>query len=755
MDGGSLNTRVRSRPVAASSLSASSNTGAGVNNIINNSSNNNNNGSDEAIGIGIHHSGNNGNGVSKKPGRAVVDVRPGSMVRGAVLLFVMVLLLWHSSAIAAWFGLPATPDAFMYSRSSSSSARQQQERMAAMRRAPKSEINKYFDRVFVLNLGSRPDRWYNMQRILAQHGVVAERMIGINGRKDTMVMMQWAKYLARPLQTADERRYGKKVLRTPGTLAVLLSMANVIREAKRRDYQRILILQDDALPHNDLNRQFRRGIEAIQALEPNEWRLLYLGASQHVWRKTHAEFPVDPDTNEKSRGLGYYYTHAADGAFAIGIHASVYDLILDEVKRQDMPFDSGPLRKVCRVYPRSCFGFFPNVFVASLKESGSGKGARSQTQMAKKFKWDMSNYIGLDLFAQNQQEALVLGRPVRELPLVSVIMTGYNNADTVRVSMESIMNQTYPNLEIVYVDDASTDRLAQQVDMIAFGEGYARVPIKVLRNRANLGAYTSRNEALRWARGDIIAFQDSDDWSTPDRIERQVEPILAGRANVTLSLFVRTHLKQFDLSQGVDKFIQHIESVRTHTTMHGMLRTYCCASKLALVSLVVRRRAFDEVGRFADMRMGADAEWLERFLAHFQCMLMDDDESVHTLLGNMIDKIPGHYERVKDVLLYATDQATGLSRRITMRSASRSQFRESYRNGIRAQYPRCKLGAYDDRPFVIARDNWFDTIDAKWLHRNVESMRVSNKLLEPKSAVGGNSLNGDDYDDDNDKKTVG
>ncbi len=101
--------------------------------------------------------------------------------------------------------------------------------------------------------------------------------------------------------------------------------------------------------------------------------------------------------------------------------------------------------------------------------------------------------------------------------LVSVIMPSYNTAKYIGESIESVINQTYPNWELIIVDDCSTDDTEDVV------RGYLTDSrIRFLKNEKNSGAAISRNYALREAKGKWIAFLDSDDVWLPEKLETQI-----------------------------------------------------------------------------------------------------------------------------------------------------------------------------------------------------------------------------------------
>lgn len=100
--------------------------------------------------------------------------------------------------------------------------------------------------------------------------------------------------------------------------------------------------------------------------------------------------------------------------------------------------------------------------------------------------------------------------------LVSVIMPSYNTADYINIAIQSVQEQTYKNWELIVVDDCSTDN----TDKILLKISDER--IRVLKNETNLGAAASRNRALREAKGQWIAYLDSDDIWSPQKLEKQI-----------------------------------------------------------------------------------------------------------------------------------------------------------------------------------------------------------------------------------------
>jgi glycosyltransferase involved in cell wall biosynthesis len=108
-----------------------------------------------------------------------------------------------------------------------------------------------------------------------------------------------------------------------------------------------------------------------------------------------------------------------------------------------------------------------------------------------------------------------------EAPLVSVILPVYNGEKSVGDAIRSALCQTYRNIEVIVVDDGSTDATAAALQSIVATDGRLRV-----FSQANAGVARARNLGLSAARGEFIAPLDADDLWDPAKIERQVDRML-------------------------------------------------------------------------------------------------------------------------------------------------------------------------------------------------------------------------------------
>lgn len=105
-------------------------------------------------------------------------------------------------------------------------------------------------------------------------------------------------------------------------------------------------------------------------------------------------------------------------------------------------------------------------------------------------------------------------------PLVSVIMPVYNSQDFIKASVGSIVSQTYANWELLICDDGSTDNSYKLIEELRRGN---ESKMRVFKNETNLRLLKTRNRLLKLAVGELITFQDSDDYSDRFRLERMVK----------------------------------------------------------------------------------------------------------------------------------------------------------------------------------------------------------------------------------------
>lgn len=181
----------------------------------------------------------------------------------------------------------------------------------------------------------------------------------------------------------------------------------------------------------------------------------------------------------------------------------------------------------------------------------------------------------------------------RKGPLVSIIMPAFNAEATLCFAVESILKQSWKNIELVIVDDCSSDRTYELMQSLALSDGR----IKILRNELNLGPYISKNRALSVCEGEYITGHDADDWAHPERI-----------ANHMAYALENSHVKASALKMlriTAEGAFERL-SIPNQNSADGV-------AQVAFISTLFERKFFDkELGSWDCVKFGADSEIINR-----------------------------------------------------------------------------------------------------------------------------------------------
>ncbi|GGN53794.1 hypothetical protein GCM10010112_02940 [Actinoplanes lobatus] len=258
---------------------------------------------------------------------------------------------------------------------------------------------------------------------------------------------------------------------------------------------------------------------------------------------------------------------------------------------------------------------------------------------------------------------------------ITTIVTTYRPGPELITAVRSLVAQSWTNHEILVVDDGSGD---------AYGAVLARAAqldprVRIIRMPVNGGTYRARNTGLDRASGEFVTFQDSDDWSHPLRLERQVTPLLAADGPVaTTSAAIRVTEDLVVTRPGFAEF-----------------RSY------NLSSLMIRREAaLERLGYLDPVRKGADAEYVERARAVFGRPAV-----------RHLDTEPLALIRLGAGSLSGTDIGPGWM--IPARHAYLSAFQAWHTRVAAGQEPAVRPSAPQHRPFAVPRGLAGDAADRR------------------------------------------
>jgi len=292
---------------------------------------------------------------------------------------------------------------------------------------------------------------------------------------------------------------------------------------------------------------------------------------------------IDASSHDNKEYLAHMRKATSAGT---GIRGRAYSLLIDA------NVHCGNFEEACDVFTRA-----RNDQPTYLETLLSGVVIENSRSCHKKgFLWFREYFETLGLAFPNSQTTDSFDHCLRSLkfdlpefritgnPKVSVIMPCYNGEAFLDTSISSALGQTYKNLELIIVDDNSTDRSVEKIRQWASMD----TRVRLMKKDINEGTYVSKNRAILKATGDFITFLDCDDWMHPEHIERHL--------NCTTK---DTIMSYSDWIRVTEDFVPAVR--QTGVFAH---RNYS--------SMFIRKDVFFKAGYFDSVRSDADTEFLCR-----------------------------------------------------------------------------------------------------------------------------------------------
>ena len=186
---------------------------------------------------------------------------------------------------------------------------------------------------------------------------------------------------------------------------------------------------------------------------------------------------------------------------------------------------------------------------------------------------------------------------------VSVILPVYNREKSLEYAMRSVLDQSYKDLELIVVDDAST------IDLQPIVESFDDPRVKYIRQEENGGASVARNTGLAAAQGKYIAFQDSDDLWLPNKLQMQLDLLESLGPDVG----VVVHSKVLygsgpDGSYGVGLVSMRPPPSQVMKPEDDQVRTYLTGNRISLQNALFRRDCYPDPVWFDNVTR-SNADW--------------------------------------------------------------------------------------------------------------------------------------------------
>jgi glycosyltransferase involved in cell wall biosynthesis len=203
-------------------------------------------------------------------------------------------------------------------------------------------------------------------------------------------------------------------------------------------------------------------------------------------------------------------------------------------------------------------------------------------------------------------------------PLVSVFVASYNNARYIQQSLESVRQQTYPAIELIIIDDTSTDNSVEVIQEWLTRTGY---PAKFIINEANLGICKVSNVFLSHATGAYISWLASDDIMQPQKLEIQVGLLENSPKNVGVvysdAVVIGADNKQY-FSRFIQMHRQFVDIPQGYIFPVLLQDNY-----IPVMTALFRRSCFDECGWYDEDLNYEDWDILLRFARKFEFLYSD------------------------------------------------------------------------------------------------------------------------------------
>lgn len=187
-------------------------------------------------------------------------------------------------------------------------------------------------------------------------------------------------------------------------------------------------------------------------------------------------------------------------------------------------------------------------------------------------------------------------------PTVSVIIPTHNRGSLLRRALHSVLHQSYQNIEVIIVDDGSTDDT--RIIVMSFQD----TRVRYTRHEIKRGAAAARNTGIKLATSEFIAFQDSDDEWLCEKLEKQMELFVTAGPEVGV---IYTGFIRFEDNRAFYFPAEHIQK------SGNILKSLLNGNYVTTQAVVVRRNCFEKVGLF-DERLPRFQDW-ELFIRIAKC----------------------------------------------------------------------------------------------------------------------------------------
>jgi len=265
-------------------------------------------------------------------------------------------------------------------------------------------------------------------------------------------------------------------------------------------------------------------------------------------------------------------------------------------------------------------------------------------------------------------------------PRVSAVIPAYNAGKFLAETIESVLAQTYRNIECIVVNDGSTDNTAEIAKSFSDKIRYFEKP--------NGGVSSARNFGIAEARGELIAFLDADDIWLPEKIEKQVSLYLEDES------VGMVYCGSLDVSEDLVKTLQENPVLAQEALVEEILLLGSATGRIASTA-VTRKSVLDTVGKFDErLSTSADADYICRLIRKAKISGISEPLTLYRVHGNQMHNNLNALEHDMNIVLdklYSTPDLPKWVQRIKRNAYARLEStlavgylsKKQFRRGIR------------------------------------------------------------------------
>lgn len=279
-------------------------------------------------------------------------------------------------------------------------------------------LNDYFDKIYCLNLDRRKDKWQKVSNQFEKFKIEVQRWSAIDGQTISDETFD----LYNPNKIVGEDASNLGIVENKNSIACLLSHLQIILDAKKNNYKRILIFEDDIIFHKDYKSRMSKVVNS-------EWKILYLGASQFDW----TGIVIDND---------FYRCKKTLGTFAYAIDCSLFDEIIYLLENGKSSIDN-LLTQIQKKYQNDCKVLFPNVISCDVVDSDI-RESKDDTEYRINMKWPKNKF---------------------EFKTVSVIIPCFGHSNFLEECVDSCLNQSIlPEKILILLMDEESQMMKEIIE---------------------------------------------------------------------------------------------------------------------------------------------------------------------------------------------------------------------------------------------------------------------------------------------------